>query len=525
MVGKKQSLIIMNIIILFVVIIKSFCKPKDLLDLPEDSYKLIELKNENFKSFLKSEHFFVLAHSSWCVWSQKMERILLKIHLHLKLEKQPFYIGSIDNTVEDILSLEYFNDNQISYPKLFYYKNGVFLDVYNGRMVFDEIFIWFKKRIYDRDPYEINTEDQFNYKVKYAKKSFVYYPNIQELNLLKMNEESLDDDVTTTNDIHKLRYNSFLKASKSKECDSILFFYSTNGELNKKMNPDNLFIFSYLKYGNTTDNYYDNPNKEFNEDSIKNFCKKFSNKNYFSTFDEVAVESIFIKKKPALFLFRSVFNNKTEYEEMKVETLSYTDPNFNIVVTDIDSKLSYKVASLLGVDDGDLPALRIVDFKGKNEAPRKFSMTSDISAENIFEFYNKWTNGQLLDTLSFKSFTSIKENKQSSVLFINSSQFFEKVIMNRKNVVVMFYADWCTFCKKHLSLFDLASQKMNRIIYSWVYVDVGHHYDENLKIKKVPKLFVYSSNDKENPIEMNEKINLSNLVKFLKRTIEKQDDL
>lgn len=525
MVGRNPFILFLNITFTFVILGVSYCKNKDLLDLPEDSYKLIELKSDNIKSFMKSEHFFVLVHSSWCVWSQKMERLLLKIHLHLKLEKQPFYIGEIDNTVEDISTLEYFKENQISYPKLLYYKNGLFLDYYKGRLSFDELYIWFKKRIYEKEPYEINTLDQFDYKVKYAKKSFIYYPNTQEINLLKSHEESLDDDISMNNDINKLRYNSFLKASKSNECDSILFFYSTNLEFNQRMNPDNLFIFSYLKFGNTTDNYYDNPNKEFNEESIRNFCKKFTNKNFFNTFDEVAVESIFIKRKPALFLFRSVFNNKTEYEEMKVETLSYADPNFNIVVTDIDSKFSYKVANLLGIAEEDLPAVRIVDFKGKNNGPRRFSLTSDINSENILEFYNKWSNGNLLDTSSFKTFSNIKENKQSTVLFINSSQFFEKVVMNRKNVVVMFYADWCTFCKKHLSLFDLASQKMNKIIYSWIYIDVGQHYDENLRIKNVPKLLVYPSNDKENPIEMTEKINMNNLLKFLKRTIEKQDDL
>ena len=504
-----------------------------LLEMPSDSYALAEISEENIDGYLKSSHFFILIHNPWCKWSQKMEKVLTKINLHLKLEIQPFYIGVIDNSIsnlEDFPVINQLSENDLlNYPALLYFKDGVFIERYRLMQNYESIHTWIKKRIYNQVSYNAQTLDMFNYKLKADKNSFLYFLNKDEAKYLETKEESLDDEVETINQVKEkeslARFNIFNLASQSSKCQDIIFYYTSNSELKNKYNNNNEAIFSFFIHGNQTDSYYEKAIKEFNVENIKKFCEKHTAKNFFSYYDERAAQEVFIKKKPAIILFRSVFNNKTEYEELKMETLSYMKPNLNIIITDIDSKLSYKLAEFMHVTDDSLPTLRIVDFNGKNGNPRKFSLSRDVTSENILSFVEKWDSNQLFEQ-TFQRSSDVKViNSNSIALSINMNNFYEKVVLNKKNVVVMFHAEWCTYCKKHYPLFDLVSKKVNQIIYTFVYIDIGDYYDNNIQIKNVPSIRVYPSFDKENPIEFNDEINLKNIVSFLKKEIEKKDDL
>ena len=80
-----------------------------------------------------------------------------------------------------------------------------------------------------------------------------------------------------------------------------------------------------------------------------------------------------------------------------METLSYMKQDLNIVITDIDSKIAYKLATFFGVENDNLPAMRIVDFKGKNNSPRKFSLSQEITSDNMLDFVEKWQGGQVYE--------------------------------------------------------------------------------------------------------------------------------
>lgn len=551
--GKPNCLTLVFLLYLFISWLSlTICRKdpeENLLDLPEDAYELVDLDSENFHGYLKSPHFFVFIHNSWCSWSQKLEKLLTKVNLHLKLEKQPYYIGKIDSTVQDLNFIPELSTNK-QYPALIYYTNGKFKELYLGRHSFNELFIWVKKRVYDFKPYNIATEDLFRYKLTPAKRALLYFPTKTELQHLEEKEESLEDDdhqshslnentIEATNNFQVYSEASF----KIPECKEVVFFYTTNKHIIEKYNQYGNYSFSIFKHGNQTSSYVfqqesvdqDNNNlsphelKENNKNAfsaeIKAFCSRLTKKNFFSTFNEKAVESIFIRKTPAIILFRNVFNNKTEYEELKLQSLSYMIKDTIIIITDIDNKYSYKLANYFGIDNEMLPALRIIDFKGKNNSPRKLALTKDPSVENIFNFIQLWESNSLYHSKDSWRKKTINDKQNSVALTITPNEMAEKVFLNKKNVVVMYIADWCSHCKKHLPVFDIISQKLNQIIYSFVFVDVGDYYDEDLKIRKIPSLFVYLSFDKENPVEYKDEITASKLIKFLKKTVEKKEDL
>lgn len=504
-------------------------RKQHLLDLPEESYQLTSIDDANYNKYLSNEHFFILIHNPWCPWSQKFEKHLTKINLYLKLEKQPFFIGQIDNSVTNFEFLPDFpySSTDINYPSLFYFHYGKFKEEFKDRRTLNETFNWIKKQIYT-DPIDLSTTDLFDYKLKVTKRAFVYYPSKEEIEILKSKtEESLDDDIETPTELKSSHlFNIYKSASQSKYCDKIVFYYSTNIDLFKKFNSETSKV-AFFKLGNNTDNLQIENETEFTKELIEDFCYKVAYRNMFHDFNEHAIEKIFIQKNPALVLFRNKFDNRTEYEEIKLETISWMNRDINIVITDIDNKNSLKLSKMLGVKAIDLPAIRMIDFKGNESNMRTFVFTKEMTSDNILDFVSKWEENKLSES-NFIQPIKQRENKQSSVMNISLTLFYEKVIMNRKNVLVFYYSDWCSHCKKHLSLFEHISKKLNLILVSLVQIDIGQFYDSTTKIEKVPSIVLYKSNLKEKPIEFKGKISMKNLIAFIRNNLQgvfKQEDL
>lgn len=528
--------------LIFIQIQISLLRKKDVLDLPEESYQLVELEESNVDAYLSNDFFFLFIHNPWCTWSQKLHKKLTKINLLLKLEAQPFYIGLIDNTVYELSMVKGLPKlNDITYPKIMFFYKGEYVETYNDILDKNSIFNWIKKRIYStQTPFSLPTTDVFNYKFKNTKHAMIFFPPDNELSALKQNEsESLDDEVTEISE--KSLFKIFSKVAEdsqknilirkdstskddSNPCKDVNFFYTTNLELINKYRPTNRSPVAFFSNGNYTSSM--NP-EEITYESINEFCNKNTYVNLFKNFDENAVQKIFIQKNPALILFRNKQDNKTEYEEIKLETISYMyDRKLHIVITDIDEKYSYKLSNLLGVRNEDLPAIRLIDFKGKNNDMRNFLFSREVNSENILDFVQKWEEGYLSNYQFYSKPSHKKDNNKSSVVNISTNLFYEKVFLNSKNVLVFYYSEFCSHCKKHLPLFDLLSKKLNLILFSLVQIDVGPFYQQATGVKSIPSIVLYPSNHKENPIEFEGKINIKNVLEFIyKQLPNTKDDL
>lgn len=513
--------------ILIVLLAQTFCKKQDLLDLPEESYQLVDVTEENFKSYLKNEFVFLFIHNPWCSWSQKMEKKLTKLNLYMKLEHQPFYIGKVDSTVQslDFLKLEskYFSE---TYPKLLFYLNGELKEEYNGQHVKNEIMNWIKKRIYyGRLPFNVATQDIFDYKLKNTKRAFLYFPDEADAKYLKsLESESLDDvhvsEASSSKgfDIYNKVNSESIKAAIDKvyhKCGSIVFYYTINTDLIKRYRVNDTPL-AFFALGNNTANY--EKTEEFTEENLINFCFQSSHTNLFKGYDEKAVESIFINKKPGLILFRNKFDNKTEYEEIKLETISWMNRELNVVITDIEDKLSYKLAKLLGVGVNDLPSIRLIDFNGADSTMRNFIFSREVTSENILDFMQKWEEDLLQEHRIYTSISKTgKDNSNSPVHRISMNLYYEKVIMNRKNVLVYYYSEWCSHCKKYLPVFDLISKKLNLILFSLVQIDVGSYYQPSIGVTQVPTIHLYKAGEKVKPEIFEGKIGVKDLLEFIQK--------
>lgn len=118
----------------------------------ETENPLLIVTNYTLKTYLSQyDKFFILIHSPWCKWSQKLESILLKINRHLKLEPQNSYIGIIDQTLENFN--EHFKESinngllefNYEFPTILYFEKGKRKETYKDRLEFDVVFHWIKR--------------------------------------------------------------------------------------------------------------------------------------------------------------------------------------------------------------------------------------------------------------------------------------------------------------------------------------------------------------------------------------------
>ena len=111
--------------------------------------------------------------------------------------------------------------------------------------------------------------------------------------------------------------------------------------------------------------------------------------------------------------------------------------------------MSLKLSNFFSFRNADnLPTIRLVDYE--NNAFRRFTFSRNFTRSSILTFIQKWKENEFQPYKYFESFESdtIRETKDSIVKKIDYNSFYEAVSFNRRNVVVLFYTEWCSHCKK-----------------------------------------------------------------------------
>ena len=119
------------------------------------------------------------------------------------------------------------------------------------------------------------------------------------------------------------------------------------------------------------------------------------------------------------------------------------------VITDIDTKLSIKLANFFGFRSAEnLPTIRMVEYE-ENDF-RKYTFSRNITKSSMSGFVEKWKQKTLRSYRHHETFESdlIRQSKDSFVRKISYNSIYESIRFNRKNSIVFFYTEWCSHCKK-----------------------------------------------------------------------------
>jgi hypothetical protein len=417
----------------------------------EDEYKLIEINEVNFQEKIKTaEHFLLLIHNPWCKYSQKLSEKLLNVHKFLKLETQEYYIGALDASINNI---DKFNEKFLQtknfsvdnfYPKLIYFHNGVPIELYNNKQNQDTLLTYIKRKIH---PESINIPilSIFDFKVTHDKSAFIYVDTLtQKQNVTHKEKLTSKEGLELFNKYAKKFPNIMFYYTNNKLVADSLF--EKNDELNFRNNTihNRDFNVLYFSKGKLLDVHLNEKLKIMFDKSFNHFINKHIKNNYYTRFNEDAVNEIFIKNQTAFFLFRNPFDNVTAHLEENIPLIASSEPNMKFIVTDVISKYELKLINLLLVSPKELPQIRIVDFKG---GFRRFENRDGIEMEKVIKFIRSYKSGNLKPYYPTNS-NNIELNQKSELKNIGNGNFYEKVLKNKRNVLVFYYTKWCQHCKK-----------------------------------------------------------------------------
>lgn len=167
--------------------------------------------------------------------------------------------------------------------------------------------------------------------------------------------------------------------------------------------------------------------------------------------------------------------------------------------TDIDRKMSLKLANFFGLrSDEYLPSVRIVEYQDNDF--QRFSLSRNITKNSIVNFIQKWKDRELRSYKNYETFESDlnRQTKDSIVKKISFSSLFESVNFNRKSVVIFFYTDWCSVCKKVIIfimqvfiVYEALTKRFNKELISFFTINLQNNENNNLGLNAVPALYLY----------------------------------
>ena len=248
---------------------------------------------------------------------------------------------------------------------------------------------------------------------------------------------------------------------------------------------------------------------------------------HFMEFDEKAAQFILGKSYPALILYS---NKKSVSWKEYVKLMKYISIKIKgkllCIIANIKEKISAKFAEYLGVKEYNLPSLLIVESKGYLQ---KYKMENDITEKNIMKFIYDWENKNLK-----QYYKSAKEpkNNNGNIIEIIGNNFYDKVIDNGNDIMVLFYTNNCLHCKvlfpKYEKLAKKIKEKNNEIIFTKI--NMAENEIENEDILSFPCIKLYPGNKKninnaiiyEGDRSINDMINYIKKNAFHKITIEEK---
>ena len=438
---------------------------------------ILVLNNENFNKTIQKYNYLLVLF--YLPFNPQCKKLLFELEkANKELSKDNIFISKIDISIEKNIANKY---NIEQYPTLLFFIKGEKKE-YTGGGKSTEIVHWILNKI-GKSIIKLNTFEEIE---KFKKENdiiLIYYGNdindIKEFtNSAKNNEEYPFAIVESENLIEK---------------------YSQKGKVVLYKNYENKIVEII----------------NIKEQNINDLIQAHAI-SHFMEFDEKAAQIILAKSYPALILYS---NKKSVSWKEYVKLMKYISIKIKgrllCIIANIKEKISAKFAEYLGVKEYNLPSLLIVESKGYL---LKYKMENDISETNIMKFIYDWENKNLK-----QYYKSAKEpkNNNGNILEIIGNNFYDKVLDNGNDILVLFYTNNCLHCKvlfpKYEKLAKKIKEKNNEIIFTKI--NMAENEIENEDILSFPCIKLYPGNRKNrnNSIIYEGDRSIDDMINFIKK--------
>lgn len=432
------------------------------------------LTDKNFEEALNLQpDLLVEFYAPWCGHCKKLAPEYSKAAKKLKESDPPIRIAKVDATANTKLASTYKVEG---YPTLKYFVNKE-PNEYTGGRTEETITSWVLKR-HTPSLSKFSSLSSFESFSKSHKVTAVLF-------------SSPDSQAASTFE------------SVSKSLDSVTFaLISDPLALSHYSVQDNSIIL--LKQ-------FDDKRVDYKGRLSQSDITKFINDNrlpWVLPFGEDAIDVIFKKSSPALF----IFTNKFEDYQQDAEVLSQEFKGILVFsYADLNLPDNARLGEYLGVKGTEQPKVVIVDPRGEM---KKYRMEQEVNLENVKGFIGLWRNRKIEPYL--KSDPLPEKDYDGSVRVLVGQNFDEIVLDTTKDVLVEFYAPWCGHCKSLAPEYEkLASEHKSNPNLIIAKMDSTTNEAKGVSIKGFPTLKFYPSNNKK-PIDYDGDRNFEGLSKFIK---------
>jgi len=172
-----------------------------------------------------------------------------------------------------------------------------------------------------------------------------------------------------------------------------------------------------------------------------------------------------------------------------------------------------QIMDYFGVKEAELPALRIVDLS--KDPMRKFHFNEpEITGDAINEFVQKFADNKLEQKLRSEA---VPEKQEEDVRVVVTDTFTAEVIESEKDVLVEFYAPWCSHCSQLKPEYDALAASLKEVD-TIVIAKVNAETNElpSVKIEGFPTIKLWAAGKKDQPVNFQGERNEAALLEFIK---------
>jgi protein disulfide-isomerase A1 len=219
------------------------------------------------------------------------------------------------------------------------------------------------------------------------------------------------------------------------------------------------------------------------------------------------------KKNPALFLFRSTDSyNFIHLDEMLKNVSRRLKGKLLVITTDI-AESSSKLAEHFGISNNDLPVVCIYDTRAE---PKRYKLKdTNLNEDNIMKFIEQWEKGELKQSLKSEE---IPAREEEASLNIVGKNFWDVILDNKRDVLVLFYAPWCQHSQQFARIYeDFADEIEDFEFVVLAKIDITSNDIDGINITTYPQLRLWPAFSKDKPVNFEESRDRQGLIEFLQK--------
>ncbi|RHY25784.1 hypothetical protein DYB32_008102 [Aphanomyces invadans] len=180
-----------------------------------------------------------------------------------------------------------------------------------------------------------------------------------------------------------------------------------------------------------------------------------------------------------------------------------------------------RIVDYFSLKEADMPAIILVNMAaGMKKYPypvKAAELTESLTTATLSKFEADYLSGELKPTL--KSAEPYDDSNEA-VKVISGKEFESRVIDNKKDVLLEFYAPWCGHCKSLAPKYDELAENfasVESIMIAKMDATENEVDHPNVDVKGFPTIFFFPANDKANPIPYEGARDVAGFTEFLKK--------